>query len=141
MADQIAVMRQGRLAQVAAPSELYSHPADVETAVSIGEAVILPAEIRDGIAACALGQLTVQSGTASGRTDVMVRPEQIGLHSGESGSGTPARVLEVSYFGHDALVRLELSGGLVVTARPAGFAAPKIGQQILLTVEGPVHAF
>jgi len=63
------------------------------------------------------------------------------LHSGESGSGTPARVLEVSYFGHDALVRLELSDGLVVTARPAGFAAPKIGQQILLTVEGPVHAF
>jgi iron(III) transport system ATP-binding protein len=145
LADQVAVMRQGRLAQVAPPAELYRHPADVETAVSIGEAVILPAEIQDGIAACALGRLTVPNDKAGGRlgsrTDVMVRPEQIALHGPDIDGGTPARVVDVSYFGHDALVRLELSDGLLVTARPAGFAAPKIGQQVRLVVEGPVHAF
>jgi len=134
-------MRDGRLAQVAAPAELYRHPVDVETATSIGEAVILPAEIENGIAACALGRLAVQAGASSGPGEIMVRPEQIGLVIAEHASGTPARVLEVSYFGHDALVRLELSDGLQVTARPAGFAAPKIDQRVRLTVGGPVHAF
>ena len=53
----------------------------------------------------------------------------------------PATVLDVSYFGHDALVRLELADGVQVTARPAGFAAPKVGQQVSLVVEGTAHAF
>ena len=141
LADQVAVMRRGRLAQVAAPAELYRHPVDVETAVSIGEAVILPADIERGVAACALGRLAVQAGAGSGPSEIMVRPEQIALDGDENGAGTPARVLEVSYFGHDALVRLELSDGVQVTARPAGFAAPTIDQRVRLTVEGPVHAF
>jgi iron(III) transport system ATP-binding protein len=147
LADQVAVMRQGRLAQVASPAELYRHPADVETAISIGEAVILPADIQDGVAACALGRLTVPNGRAGGRTDVMVRPEQIAIvgtrapDAPGTDEGTPATVLDVSYFGHDALVRLELPDGLVVTARPAGFATPRVGERVRLLVEGPVHAF
>jgi len=141
MADQVAVMRHGRLAQVAAPIDLYRHPVDVETAVSIGEAVILPAEIRDGVAACVLGRLDIGSDRAPGQTQIMVRPEQISVRAPGFGGGTVARVLDISYFGHDALVRLELSGGVVVTARPAGFAAPSVGQQVSLVVEGPVHAF
>jgi iron(III) transport system ATP-binding protein len=141
LADQVAVMRQGRLAQVAPPAELYHHPIDVETATSIGEAVILPAEIQDGVAACVLGRLSVQPGMAPGACTVMVRPEQIGLRAAPGGAGTPARVLEVSYFGHDALVRLELADGVLVTARPAGFTAPKPNEQVRLIVEGPVHAF
>ena len=72
---------------------------------------------------------------------MQVRPEQIARCAPDADGGTPATVLDVSYFGHDALVRLELAGGLVVTARPAGFAAPKAGQQVRLVVEGPVHAF
>jgi iron(III) transport system ATP-binding protein len=141
LADQVAVMRHGRLAQVAAPAELYHHPADVETAISIGEAVILPAQIENGVAACALGRLAVQAGVGTGRREIMVRPEQIALRASEHGAGTLARVLEVSYFGHDALVRLELSDGVQVTARPAGFAAPSVDQCVSLTVDGPVHAF
>jgi iron(III) transport system ATP-binding protein len=141
LADQVAVMRQGRLAQVATPADLYRHPVDVETAVSIGEAVILPAVVGDGVAKCALGSLAVPSGTPAGPTEVMIRPEQITVHAPDASGGTPARVLDVSYFGHDALVRLKLGDGVVVTARPAGFAAPTAGQPVALVVLGPVHAF
>src|SRR5215207_3484995 len=87
LADQVAVMRHGRLAQVASPAALYHHPADVETAVSIGEAVILPAEIQDGVAACALGRLAAPGARATGQTDVMVRPEQIALHTLDANCG------------------------------------------------------
>ena len=34
LADQVAVMRHGRLVQVAAPGDLYRRPVDVETATS-----------------------------------------------------------------------------------------------------------
>lgn len=97
--------------------ECSAPPADVE-------AVILPAEVRDGVAAWAL-----------------VLPEQSALRASETAAGTPATVLDVRYFGHGELVRLALADGLIVTARPAGFAAPKVGQQVRLVVEGPVHAF
>ena len=55
--------------------------------------------------------------------------------------GVAARVLDVSYFGHDALVRLELEDGRIVTARPPGYAAPGAGTAVRLAVRGPVHAF
>ena len=141
LADQVAVMRRGQLVQVAAPAELYRHPADVETAVSIGEAVILPADVHDDVATCALGRLAVGGGAGTRSGEVMIRPEQIVIYEHGATGGTPAQVSEVSYFGHDALVRLALDDGLVVTARPAGFAAPKVGQRVSLLVEGPVHAF
>ncbi|MFN8635684.1 MAG: ABC transporter ATP-binding protein [Chloroflexota bacterium] len=141
LADQVAVMRQGRLVQVAAPRELYLHPADVETAHSIGEAVILAAEIADGRASSALGSLTVQAGATAGPAQILVRPEQIAILAPDT-NGTPvARVQAVSYFGHDALVRLELPDGTLVTARPSGLDAPRTGQSVAVSVRGPVHAF
>jgi iron(III) transport system ATP-binding protein len=141
MADQVAIMRGGRLAQVAAPTDLYRQPADVQVAQSLGEAVILPAEIHDGQAACALGTLVVGSGARNGSTEVVVRPEQIALDGAASADGVAARVMDVSYFGHDALVRLRLADGTVVTARPPGYAVPRAGEQLWLRVLGTVHAF
>jgi iron(III) transport system ATP-binding protein len=39
----------------------------------------------------------------------MIRPEQLIIHTNGSGAaGVPARVREISYFGHDASVRLDL---------------------------------
>jgi iron(III) transport system ATP-binding protein len=141
MADQVAVMRQGRLVQVAPPANLYLHPVDAEVAISIGEAVILPAEIDDGVAVCALGALPIGSGVADGRREVMIRPEQITILPLDAEYGTPASVLEISFYGHDALARLALQDGTVVLARPPGFAAPATGENVALVVQGPVHAF
>src|SRR5450830_1711324 len=44
-ADQLAVMRQGRLVQSGRPMDLYQYPVDEQTALFLGEAVVLPARI------------------------------------------------------------------------------------------------
>jgi iron(III) transport system ATP-binding protein len=146
LADQVAIMRQGRLTQVAAPAELYRCPVDVETASSLGEAVILPAHITSGVAECALGRLPVHpealaGAVSDGPAEVLVRPEQITFASSETPANTPARVLETTYFGHDAIVRLALPSGTTVIARAPGYAAPAAGREVALVVQGTVHAF
>ncbi|MGB3410640.1 MAG: ABC transporter ATP-binding protein [Microthrixaceae bacterium] len=42
MADDVAIMRSGRVVQFGAPSEVYTHPSDAEIAGFLGDAVLVP---------------------------------------------------------------------------------------------------
>ena len=135
MADEVAVLRAGRLVQVAPPERLYRQPTDLALARFVGEAVVLPGEADAGRVHCALGHLPLTAGQPNGPVDVLVRPEQLRLVP-----GTAATVQRVTFYGHDASVRL-LLGEQVVTARVAGHAAPRPGAQVGLAVEGAVIVF
>ena len=76
-ASQVAVMRQGRFAQVGTPYEVYSRPVDEETALFLGDALVLPAELRGGRARCAIGEISIDDPHAVGQGRVMLRPEQL----------------------------------------------------------------
>ncbi|HKW80913.1 MAG TPA: ABC transporter ATP-binding protein [Casimicrobiaceae bacterium] len=54
LADRIAVMDQGRLLQVATPSQLYREPADATVAKFIGEGIVVPVAVNsvDGRGRC-----------------------------------------------------------------------------------------
>ncbi|GHE75881.1 Fe(3+) ions import ATP-binding protein FbpC [Amycolatopsis deserti] len=141
LADQVAVMREGRLVQLDTPRGVYTRPHDVEVARFVGDAVLLPARIRDGRAECALGVLPVREGDDGHSAQVLVRPEQIRLHRVPAG-GVPARVDEVSYYGHDAAVRLTvLPDGPKMTARVPGDELPTPGTTVHAAVEGEALAF
>jgi iron(III) transport system ATP-binding protein len=141
LADRVAVMRDGRLVQVASPRELYRRPVDVETALSIGDAVILSATVGDGYATCALGRLDIDVASTGATGQILIRPEQIVLVPPGTPASASAQVVDVSYFGHDALARLELDDLTVVTARTPGYAAPRPRDRVGLVVEGSVHSF
>jgi iron(III) transport system ATP-binding protein len=138
LADQVAVMREGRLIQVDAPASVYRHPADPGVARFVGGAVLLPGVVEDKHATCAFGRLEVEGPLLRGPVHVLVRPEQIRLGH----DGVPARVQEVSYFGHDASVRLLLlPEGPTVVARVTGDEVPETGADVLLSVRGGVPVF
>ncbi len=140
LADQVAVIRDGRVAQVAAPADLYSAPVDSSIAAFVGTAVLLPAEVSGGSATCALGVVEVVPGTPQGALRLMVRPEQIVLGAPQTGS--TARVDEVRFFGHDAMVRLTLEAdGSHLEARAPGTALPRVGEVVGLQIRGPVTGF
>ena len=143
LADQVAVMRNGQLVQLAAPEIVYQSPSDAGVAGFVGEAVLLPASVSNGYATCELGSLAVRgtvSGPVSGQVRILLRPEQLLLS--DSGAGVEARVRDVSYFGHDASVRLELvAGGTEVLARVAGHERPRPGSLVRLTVTGEALAY
>lgn len=141
LADQVGVMRSGRLAQVGTPTDLYRSPVDPEIAMFVGGATVLPAQVTGGLARCALGDLSVPHDEARGDAQVLIRPEQIQV--GEGGEdGVAARVTEVSFYGHDAALRLDLlPTGPHVVARTVGSAVPSTGAVVRLRVTGPVTLF
>jgi iron(III) transport system ATP-binding protein len=138
---EVAVLRDGRLAQVAAPDVLYRTPADLDLAHFVGEAVVLPGEARSGVVTCALGTLSVR-GKGEGTVQVMVRPEQIKIEQGRAGRGTAAWVVAQSFYGPETLLRLELDGSrTAVTARTFDGAGVQVGDEVELVVEGPVAVY
>lgn len=136
IADEVAVMRAGHVVQLASPVELYSAPVDLEVARFVGDGVEFEAEARDGMALTPLGVLPV-SGAGSGNGVVLVRPEQITL----SGGGTSGRVSAVAFYGHDAMVQVELEGGEQVLVRAAGQVLVQRGDAVHLTVGGLAHFY
>ena len=166
IADTVAVMRDGRVVQRGTPAEVYSDPADLEVARFVGEAVVLPAVVAAGRASTALGRLPLRTPAGDGEEGfVAVRPEQLVLRpaeesSAEEGSaeagavgpgehgddpaGIRAVVRHSTFFGHDALVTLDLAGEAVpdvVTARTHAVLVPAPGSRVRLTVREPVVFF
>ena len=148
MADQVAVLRDGVVAQLDTPAGLYGHPGDADVARFLGEANLIEGEISDGVATTMLGRLPVGSwsGPSSGKARVMVRPEQIEL--GEVGEGIDGIVAGYEYYGHDAVVRIRLErkgvpepGVPELVVRITGGAPLAPGLRVGLSVRGPVVAW
>jgi iron(III) transport system ATP-binding protein len=143
LADQVAVMRAGRLVQAASPQEVYRSPVDPALAQFVGGAALLPAHLDGTKAECALGTLTLALSRAgsptTGEASVVVRPEQLRLTP--AGHGRTATVCEVAFYGHDAAVHLRLEDGTTVQARVPGAVTPEVGETVGVQVAGPVLAF
>jgi iron(III) transport system ATP-binding protein len=156
LADQVAVMREGRLVQVASPREVYQAPADAGVAQFVGAAALLEATPSNGHAGevdSAVGRLRLSArnggsarpagpagsgGPAGQAARVLVRPEQIRLRP--AGQGVAALVTDVSYYGHDAAVRLQVDHEprVSLTARVLGTEVPEVGDVVGVEVAGTV---
>ncbi len=75
LSDRIALLRDGALEQVAAPREIYAHPATAYTAQFIGQTNLLRGEIRGSIATC--GALRWPLEETDGPVIFSLRPEAI----------------------------------------------------------------
>jgi iron(III) transport system ATP-binding protein len=148
VADRVAVLRDGRIAQYAAPEDLYTRPADPELAAFIGDANLLVGEHVAGSVRTILGLLPLIHNEPgfppAGHVTVLVRPEQISLEPGSSGE-VRARVLSYGYHGHDAVVRVQPEQGedgqpILVRVLGGQRQLPP-GSPVTLLAKGPVIAW
>lgn len=138
LADEVAVMMDGRLVQVDTPQKLYRRPASRQVATFLGQANFLPGQASNGHVTCELGRLPA-SGIHTGPVTVMLRPEAIRLTPDEAG---PARVVEQEYYGHDQLVTLHLDSGTVLQSRLLGWEGDfSPGQRVRLDVQDSVVVY
>jgi iron(III) transport system ATP-binding protein len=147
-ADQVAVLREGRLIQAGTPQALYLSPCDRETATFLGDAILLPAELGDGFADCALGRIKTDAGLRRGRGEIMLRPEQLLLTAASQGvmaaAGCTGTVSDVEFGGAVCTVALSLAGangGTSLSVRSSSAGLPAIGSDVHVTVLGKAHVF
>lgn len=142
MADQLAVMRDGRIVQCGTPTAIYREPADTWVARFVGEAVLLPAHITNRHADTSLGRLPV-TGDLTGPALILIRPEQVQVTAGPPTPGTiPATVTRRDFHGHHTLLALHLHDDVEIAARvydPTPDLAA--GTPVTLRVRGTTRAY
>jgi putative spermidine/putrescine transport system ATP-binding protein len=115
MADRVGVMRQGRLEQIAAPDELYDHPATAFVAEFVGIMNRLPGELQGGGTVTALDRtvpvMNQDADVSPGPVDVLVRPEGLTMTVIENGNGI---VTTRTFLGSVTRVGVLLSGDVTV---------------------------
>ncbi len=130
LGDEVAVMRDGAVIQQASPEVLYEQPADRWLAGFVGEADTVAGRAEGDIAYTAMGPMKLQS-PAHGEVDVLLRPEELTL--AEGGSGT---VDHIEFFGHDTLYYVREAGGEVLRCRATGSPRFRIGSSVAISHSG-----
>jgi len=141
LADEVAVLRDGRVVQTGSPEEVYDRPSSRWVAEFLGEADVLPGTADGGTVECELGRFSAGR-ELSGVVQVVIRPESVAIGHGSGGSRDAAEaiVLDRSFYGHDQLVHLELRSGLRLRSRRLGFPAWHPGDRVRVWLDGPVNA-
>jgi iron(III) transport system ATP-binding protein len=143
LADRVAVMCDGRIAQIGTPEEVYGRPASRWVAEFLGEADVLPGTVSDGWVECELARVPAE-GVGAGDAEVLVRPEAVSLSYGPGAGGRTALegiVVEREFFGHDQLVHVELPSGRRLRSRSLSYPVWHPGDRVRVQLDGPVNVF
>ena len=138
LSDRIAVMRNGRISQLASPKEIYDTPADAFVADFIGSSNFLRGTVVDAAPAAGpsratvrvdgltLGALAVRPVAAGQAVTVALRPERISLHAEPGPGRVEARVIERTYLGARTLYAVALGRTVLRVESGAEFAGPAV---------------
>ncbi len=141
LSDRIAVMREGRIAQVGTGESLYYSPATRWVAEFVGGANVLRGTLVGGRVETPIGAFSASNGNGNGHkdVDVVVRPELLELAPDPAGA---AVVVGREFRGHDVYYRLRLDDGTpVCSQRPSTEFVPLGARVALHAHDGPVALF
>ncbi len=138
MADEIALMRGGRIVQSGAPYNLYNAPVDRKAAAFFSDINVLEAVVEGALTETPFGQFLtpgVPDGTA---VDIVIRPQHLKLDFDRRGSGplptpqdgTAARgtVARSRFMGRESLVEFRMDfGDVTLRATVPGVFLPRPG--------------
>jgi spermidine/putrescine transport system ATP-binding protein len=140
LADRVAVMDRGRIAQLGSPREIYDEPATRFVADFVGRANFLAGTVRgrDGalLFVDVLGRvrtIAAAPGAEDASTvEVMIRPEAIQLAAAGEPDTIAARVVRASFLGANAMYQLASDAGELVASLPLdrGAALPTDGAAV-----------
>jgi ABC-type sugar transport system ATPase subunit len=153
MADRIAVMNHGLLQQVAAPQDLYQHPANLFVANFIGEPPmnLLAATVAEGGRLAGDGwsvtfddrRVSVLANRAGGRLVAGIRPEHIALLPSDEAGDTRGSITYREPRGDADVLSIAIGNGSVeVIAETTGPSAWRAGDNVALRIAvASLHVF
>ena len=124
--DVVAVMRAGRVLQVATPTDLYRRPVSPWVAGFVGDAQFVNGDAHLGKISIPFGEFPYH-GSERGSVRVLIRPEWV--HPTKR-HDSDVVVIDREFYGHDQLLMLELPDGRRISARVGTYPSLDIGDRV-----------
>lgn len=145
MADQIALMRAGRIVQQGAPYNLYNAPKDREAAAFFSDVNVVSGVVKNALTQTPFGQFLVPGAADGVEVEIIIRPQHLRLDFDRHGKGpnptaqegTPAKgsVARARFLGNHSLVEFEMEyDGSRLQVTVPGVFLPEIGRVLWLSM-------
>ncbi len=145
MADEIALMRGGRLVQRGAPYNIYNKPTDRAAAAFFSDINVISGTSRGALTQTPFGAFLTPGYADGAKVDIVIRPQHLKIDFDRAGrgpnptqtEGTAARgvVQRARYLGRESLVEFRMDfDGSVLTASVPGVFLPKLGTPLWLMI-------
>ncbi len=143
MADEILLMRAGRIVQRGAPYNLYNAPVDREAAAFFSDINVLKGEVHGALTHTPFGEFLAPGLPDGTSVDIVIRPQHLKIDFDRAGrgpgptpqDGTAARafVERARFLGRESLVDFRLAeGGAVLRATVPAVFLPRAGTAMWL---------
>lgn len=145
MADEIALMRDGRIVQQGNPYNLYNAPVDKAAAAFFSDINVIEGQSNGALTETPFGQFLTPGHKDGAKVEIVIRPQHLGIDFDRSGrgpnptpdTGMPARAIvkRARFMGRESLVefQMEADGSEINATVPAVFL-PKPGTALWLTM-------
>jgi len=145
MADQIALMRNGRIVQQGAPYNIYNAPADKAAAAFFSEINVVRGKVQGALTDTPFGQFLAPGVPDGSDVEIIIRPQHIRIDFDRAGKGprptpidgTPARgvVERARFMGRESLVEFRMDGdGSILRATVPAVFLPRPGLALWLSI-------
>ncbi|WP_108886514.1 ABC transporter ATP-binding protein [Pseudoprimorskyibacter insulae] len=145
MADEIALMRKGKIVQRGAPYNIYNAPVDKAAVAFFSDINVLRGTVRGALTSTPFGQFLAPGVPDGKAVEIVFRPQHVSIDFDRDGrgpnptaiAGAPARgvVERARFLGSESLIdfRMDYDGEILKATVPNVFL-PKPGTPLWLTV-------
>ncbi|WGW02731.1 ABC transporter ATP-binding protein [Tropicibacter oceani] len=145
MADEIALMRGGKIVQQGAPYNIYNAPVDREAVAFFSDINVLRGKVQGALTATPFGHFLAPGVPDGAQVEIVFRPQHVSIDFDRDGkgphptvrAGTPARGLveRARFMGSESLVEFRMDhDGEVLKATVPNVFLPKPGTPMWLSV-------
>ncbi|MCT4558491.1 MAG: ABC transporter ATP-binding protein [Pelagimonas sp.] len=145
MADEVFLMRDGKVVQQGAPYNIYHSPTDKESAAFFSDINVLKGVAKGALVDSAFGQFLAPGVPDGTRVEIVFRPQHVGIDFDRNGkgpnptslAGAPARgiVKRARFMGSESLVEFRMDhDDEMLTATVPNVFLPKPGTALWLTI-------
>ncbi|WP_149142536.1 ABC transporter ATP-binding protein [Gemmobacter caeruleus] len=145
MADEIALMRGGRIVQRGSPYNVYNSPVDKAAAAFFSDINVIRGVSRGALTETPFGEFLTPGHADGAAVEIVIRPQHLKIDFDRAGrgpnptpqEGTPARgtVQRARFLGRESLVEFRMDfEGAPLTAAVPGVFLPKPGTVLWLMI-------
>ncbi len=145
MADEIALMRDGRIVQSGAPYNIYNAPVDKEAAAFFSDINVICGEVKGALLMTPFGEFLAPGHEDGTRLEIVIRPQHLRIDFDRGGKGpdptpqdgVPARgvVVRARFMGRESLVEFKMDhDGSILKATVPSVFLPRPGTALWLMI-------